>query len=180
MTVYALNDAHPEIDDDVWIAPDAQVIGKVRLGAGVGIWFGTVMRGDNELLDIGPGTNLQEQCVCHTDMGFPMTVGAGCTIGHKALLHGCWIGENSLIGMGAMVMNGARIGKNCLVGAGSLITEGKAFPDGTLIVGAPAKVRRSLRADEIEGLRETAANYVGNMRRFRAGLAEVRGAGGSP
>ena len=173
MTAYRLDGISPEIDPDSWIAPGAAVMGRVVLGPGVGIWFGAVLRGDNEPIVIGEGTNLQEHAMCHTDMGFPLIVGADCTIGHRALLHGCTIGDGTLIGMGAMVMNGAKIGKGCLIGAGALVTEGKEIPDGSLVIGAPAKVRRELGEDEIAGLRKSAVDYRRNMERFRAGLAPV-------
>ena len=129
MTLYTLDGHRPDIASDSWIAPDANVIGKVVIESGSSVWFGCTLRGDNEVIWINEGSNLQEQCVLHTDMGFPLTVGAGCTIGHKTMLHGCTIGENTLIGMGAIVLNGAKIGKNCIIGAGALITENKIIPD---------------------------------------------------
>jgi carbonic anhydrase/acetyltransferase-like protein (isoleucine patch superfamily) len=172
MPIYAIDGIRPEFDDrpSNWIAPDATLIGRVRLGRNVGIWFGAVIRGDNEEIAIGEDTNVQEHTVMHTDPGFPLTIGKGCTIGHKAMLHGCTIGDNSLIGMGAIVLNGARIGANSLVGAGALVTEGKEFPDGSLIVGAPAKAVRTLDENAIAMLRGSAAHYVANARRFIAGL----------
>jgi carbonic anhydrase/acetyltransferase-like protein (isoleucine patch superfamily) len=172
MPVYALDDAGPELPEagSCWIAPDAHVIGRVRIGRDVGIWFGAVLRGDNELIDIGEGSNIQEHAMLHTDMGHPLTIGRNCTIGHRAILHGCMIGDNTLIGMGAIVLNGARIGANCLVGAGALVTEGKVFPDNSLIVGTPAKAIRTL--DEAAALRLTASavGYARNWKRFAAGL----------
>ena len=156
-----------------WIAPDAHVIGRVRLGEDASVWFGSVLRGDNELIDIGARTNIQEGSMLHTDMGFPMTIGADCTIGHHAILHGCTIGENSLVGMGATVLNGARIGANSLVGANALVTEGKEFPDNSLIVGAPAKAIRTLDAQAVERLRRTALHYVRNWKRFAKGLRRL-------
>jgi len=175
MPLYALDDAAPELPgaDRYWIAPDAHVIGKVRLGDEASVWFGSVLRGDNELIAIGARTNIQEGCMLHTDMGFPMTIGEDCTIGHHAILHGCTIGRNALIGMGATVLNGARIGANCLVGANALVTEGKEFPDDSLIVGAPAKAIRTLDADAAERLRQTALHYVENWRRFARGLRRI-------
>ena len=172
MPIYSLDDIAPTLPEEgrFWIAPDAHVIGKVRLGADVGIWFGAVLRGDNELIDIGEGSNVQEGAVLHTDMGAPLTVGPGCTIGHRAILHGCTIGENSLIGMGATVLNHVRIGRNCLVGANALVTEGKEFPDNSLIVGAPAKGIRVLDVAAIEKLRWSARNYVANWKRFAKGM----------
>ncbi|MBK5923498.1 gamma carbonic anhydrase family protein [Rhodovulum sulfidophilum] len=172
MTLYTLDGVAPTLpeDGDVWIAADANVIGKVILEVGVSVWFGATLRGDNEPITVGEGTNIQENTVCHTDMGFPLTIGAGCTIGHKAMLHGCTIGENTLIGMGATVLNGARIGRNCLIGAGALVTEGKEIPDNSLVMGAPAKFVRQLDAEAIEGLRQSARHYRENAARFRTGL----------
>jgi carbonic anhydrase/acetyltransferase-like protein (isoleucine patch superfamily) len=172
MPIYALDGTSPRFDDreSNWIAPDATLIGRVRLGRNAGIWFGAVIRGDNEPIQIGEDTNVQEHTVMHTDPGFPVSIGTGCTIGHKAMLHGCTIGDNSLIGMGAIVLNGAKIGRNSLVGAGALVTEGKEFPDGSLIVGAPAKAVRSLNDNAIAMLRGSAEHYVANARRFMAGL----------
>ena len=155
------------------MAPDANVIGKVRLSAGASVWFGATLRGDNEWIDIGAGSNVQENSVLHTDIGFPLTIGRNCTIGHKAILHGCTIGDQSLIGMGAIVLNGAQIGRNCLIGAGALITEGKIIPDNSLVVGAPGKVVRSLTEVEIEGLLVSATGYQTNMRRFAKGLQAI-------
>ncbi len=173
MTLYQLDGIAPltPADGDFWIAPGAHVIGDVVLESGVGIWFGTTLRGDNERILIGAGSNVQENCVMHTDMGFPLTIGRGCTIGHKAMLHGCVLGDNTLIGMGAIVLNGARIGNNCLIGAGSLIPEGKVIPDGALVMGSPGRVVRQLEGDAIAGLRQSALHYQENMRRFRAGLS---------
>jgi carbonic anhydrase/acetyltransferase-like protein (isoleucine patch superfamily) len=173
MTVYMLDGLVPEIHADSWVAPDANVIGNVVLEAASSVWFGTTIRGDNERITVGAGTNIQENTVMHTDVGFPLTIGAGCTIGHKAMLHGCTIGENSLVGMGATILNGATIGKNCLIGAGALITEGKSIPDGSLVVGAPGRVVRALDEETIASLRASAAHYQDNMRRFRSGLSVV-------
>ena len=173
MTLYALDGNAPQIADDTWVAPDANLIGRVVLDAAASVWFGCTLRGDNEVIHVGAGTNVQENTVMHTDMGYPLVIGAGCTIGHKVMLHGCTIGENSLIGMGATVLNGARIGRDCLIGAGALITEGKEIPDGSLVMGAPGKVVRALDAAAIDGLLASALHYQQNMRRFRAGLREV-------
>ncbi|SDY26482.1 gamma carbonic anhydrase family protein [Citreimonas salinaria] len=173
MSVYYLDGQAPVLADDVWVAPGAHVIGNVTLEAGVSVWFGTTMRGDNEPMRVGEGTNLQENVVCHSDPGFPLTVGAGCTIGHKAMLHGCTIGDNTLIGMGATVLNGAKIGRNCLIGAGALVTEGKEISDGSLVMGMPAKVVKSLDQAAIEGLRASARHYRQNAARFAKGLTEV-------
>jgi len=175
MTLYALDGHLPQTpeDGDFWVAPDANVIGQVRLDSGSSVWFGCTLRGDNELIHIGAGSNVQESTVMHTDKGFPLTIGVNCTIGHKAMLHGCTIGDNSLIGMGATVLNGAKIGKNCLIGAGALITENKEIPDGSLVMGAPGKVVRTLDVTAIAGLTMSAVHYQDNMRRFRDGLTPV-------
>ena len=170
--VYALDGIKPHFDDaaSTWLAPTASIIGNVHIGADVGIWFGAVIRGDTEKITIGVRSNIQENAILHTDPGFPLVVGAGCTVGHKALLHGCTIGNNSLVGMGAIILNGAVIGENCLVGAGALVTERKVFPPGSLIIGAPAKVVRQLSEAEIGGLARSAAHYVENQKRFAKSL----------
>lgn len=175
MTFYTIDERKPQTpkDGDFWVAPDAHIIGDVVLESGSSVWFGCTLRGDNERIVIGEGTNVQENCVLHTDMGFPLSIGAGCTIGHKAMLHGCTIGENSLVGMGATVLNGAKIGKNCLIGAGALVTEGKEIPDGSLVMGAPARVVRELDEAAIGRNRKSALHYQTNMRRFRANLRAV-------
>lgn len=173
MSLYALGEKTPIAGDDAWVAPGCYVIGDIVLEGKSSVWFGSTLRGDNERITIGAGSNVQENCVLHTDMGFPLTIGAGCTIGHKAMLHGCVIGENSLIGMGATVLNGAVIGKNCLIGAGALITEGKVIPDGSLVMGAPGKVVRALDAGAIDGLRLSALHYQENAARFRRDLRPV-------
>lgn len=173
MTIYALGGERPQIDPDAWVAPDANVIGKVVLGAGASVWFGATLRGDNEVIEVGAGTNVQENCVFHTDMGFPLVIGRNCTIGHKVMLHGCRIGDNSLIGMGATVLNGAKIGKNCLIGAGALITENKVIPDGSLVMGAPGKIVRQLDDKAIAMLTASALHYTENARRFRDDLTAV-------
>ncbi len=175
MPIYAIDGIEPVFADRAsnWIAPDATLIGDVRVGRDVSIWFGAALRGDNEAIEIGEGSNVQEHTIMHTDPGFPLTVGRGCTIGHRVLLHGCTVGENSLIGMGAIVLNGARIGRNSLVGAGALVTEGKEFPDGSLILGSPAKVARMLDDDAVTRLRASAEHYVRNGKRFTKGLSKV-------
>lgn len=172
MPIHTLDGVSPQLPADgaYWIAPTATVIGKVRLGAGVGVWFGAVIRGDGEPIVIGENTNIQEQTVIHTDPGFPVTVGAGCTIGHRAIVHGCTIGDHVLIGMGAIVLNGAMIGDDCLIGAGALIPEGREIPPGSLVLGMPGKVVRPLSADEIARNRSAAAHYVANWKRFARGL----------
>lgn len=176
MPIFSLDGIEPEFEDAAtnWIAPDAVIVGRVRIGRNVGIWFGTVIRGDNELIDIGADSNVQEHTVMHTDPGFPLTIGRGCTIGHRAMLHGCTIGDNSLIGMGAILLNGARIAANGLVGAGALVIEGKEFPERSLIVGSPAKAIRALDDKALERLKASAAHYVANGRRFLSGLKQVQ------
>jgi carbonic anhydrase/acetyltransferase-like protein (isoleucine patch superfamily) len=175
MPLYALDGMKPKLPPAgrYWIAPDAHVIGKVALGEDCGVWFSATLRGDNEWISVGARSNIQESSMLHTDMGFPIDVGEDCTIGHRAILHGCVIGAGSLIGMGAIVLNGARIGQGCLIGAGALVTEGKTFPDFSLIVGAPARAKRTLEEAEVAGLRVSAAHYVENWRRFAKGLASL-------
>lgn len=173
MTIYALDGIAPEIAGDAWAAPDANLIGKVVMEAKSSVWFGCTLRGDNEEIRLGEGSNLQENTVCHTDMGYPLVIGKGCTIGHKVMLHGCTIGDNTLIGMGATILNGAKIGKNCLIGAGALVTEGKEIPDGSLVMGMPGKVVRQLDEAAIEGLKKSALGYQANAARFAAGLKPV-------
>jgi len=175
MPAYAIDGKAPSFEDadSNWIAPDVTLIGDIRVGRNAGFWFGAVIRGDNEPIVIGADSNVQEHTVMHTDPGFPLTIGQGCTIGHRALLHGCTIGDNSLIGMGAIVLNGARIGRNSLVGAGALVTEGKEYPDNSLIVGSPARVIRTLDDAAVARLRASAAHYVANGNRFKAGLKEA-------
>ncbi len=175
MPLYEIDGLKPETppSDNYWVAPTATVIGRVLIGEDVGIWFGTTIRGDNEPISIGKGSNVQENTVMHTDPGFPVNMGEGCTIGHGAIIHGCTIGDNSLVGMGATILNGARIGKNCLVGANALVTEGKEFPDNSLIVGAPAKAVRSLDEEAVNALRRSANHYIANWKRFKNGLKKV-------
>ena len=175
MTLYALDDRRPTLpeDGDFWIAPDANVIGDVILDSGVSIWFGATLRGDNEPLEIGAGSNVQENTVMHSDMGFPVRIGRNCTIGHKAMIHGCTIGDDTLIGMGATILNGAKIGSGCLIGAGALVTEGKEIPDGSLVMGMPGKIVRQLDADGRAANVTSAVHYQERMRAFRAGLAPV-------
>ena len=168
--IYALDGIAPEIDPSAWVAADANLIGKVVLEAEVSVWFGVTIRGDNEEIRVGRGSNVQENCVLHTDLGYPLVIGPDCTIGHKAMLHGCTIGEGSLIGMGATILNGAKIGRGCLIGAGALVTEGKEIPDGSLVMGAPGKVVRTLDAAAQARLIQSAESYRDNARRFRAGL----------
>ena len=175
MTLYALGGRRPLLPPSgrYWIAPTASVIGDVALGDDSSVWFGAVLRGDNERITIGARANVQDGATLHTDLGFPLDVGEDCTIGHNAILHGCAIGAGSLIGMGAIVLNGATIGRGCLVGAGALITEGKVFADHSLIVGAPAQLKRALDPKMIADLLGSAAGYVENGRRFAAGLRPI-------
>ena len=167
MSIFQLEELAPELPEGFhWIAPSAVVIGHVIVNEDVGIWFGSVIRGDNEPITIGDQTNIQENCVLHTDPGFPINIGKGCTIGHKAMIHGCVIGDNSLVGMGATILNGAVIGNNCLIGAGALIPEGKQIPDNSLVIGVPGKVVRELDEAAIMGLQGSALHYVENAKRF--------------
>ncbi len=172
MAIHALGGVTPELPEpnSFWIAPSADVIGRVRLLKDASIWFGAVLRGDNEWIEIGEGSNVQDGCVLHTDMGAPLTIGRNCTIGHKAILHGCTIADNSLVGMGAIVLNHARIGRNCLIGAGAIITERKEIPDNSLVVGAPARIIREIDATGADGLRKSAEHYVENWKRFAASM----------
>ena len=175
MTIYALGNLAPQFpeDGDYWVAPDANVIGQIILHSGSSVWFGSTLRGDNEPIVIGEGSNVQENCVLHTDMGCPLTVGRNCTIAHKAMLHGCTIGENSLIGMGATILNNAVIGSNCLIGAGALITEGKVIPDNSMVLGSPGKVVKELGPEWAARLTKSAEGYQANMRRFRETLTAI-------
>ena len=168
--IYELDGIVPDIHETAWVAPDANVIGLVTLEAGASVWFGCTIRADNEPIVVGEGTNVQENCVFHTDPGCPLILGANVTVGHKVLLHGCTVREGSLIGMNATVMNGAKIGKNCLIGAGALVTEGKEIPDGSMVLGAPGKVVRQLDQSAIAGLYRSAEHYQANARRFAKGL----------
>jgi carbonic anhydrase/acetyltransferase-like protein (isoleucine patch superfamily) len=169
--IHQLGDAKPDIDAEAWVAPDARVIGRVRLKADASVWFQSVLRGDNEWIEIGERSNVQDGSVMHTDMGYPLTVGDRVTIGHKVMLHGCSVGADSLIGIGSIILNGARIGARSILGANSLVTEGKEFPDGVLILGAPAKVVRELTEDEIALIGHSADHYVENAKRYRRDLA---------
>lgn len=173
--IYDLDDISPDIDDDVaWIAPDATVVGNVRLQRDSSVWFGAVLRGDNERIDIGVGANIQDGSVLHADPGFPLTVGDRCTIGHRVILHGCTVGAGTVVGMGSTILNGAVIGRNCLIGANALITEGKQIPDNSMVIGAPGKVVRTLDEAAQAGLAELAEHYIHNGRRFAAKLRNPR------
>jgi carbonic anhydrase/acetyltransferase-like protein (isoleucine patch superfamily) len=173
MALYELDGVAPQLAEGSWVADSAEVIGKVIMGENASVWFGAVARGDNEPLTIGRNSNVQDLSVLHSDIGCPLTIGDDVTIGHQVMLHGCTIGDNSLIGIQAVVLNKARIGRNCIVGAGSVVTEGKEFPDNSLIVGAPAKVVRTLDDAAVEKLKKSAASYVANSRRFAKGLKKI-------
>ncbi len=173
MAIYELGALVPQVADSAWVADSAQVIGDVALAEDVGVWFGVVIRGDTAAITVGPRSNIQDLSVLHADTGMPLTIGSGVTVGHKVMLHGCTVGDDSLIGIGAVVLNGARIGKACLVGAGALVTEGKEFPDGSMILGSPAKVVRALTPEQLQGLRQSAEHYVENARRFRSSLNRI-------
>lgn len=173
MAIYELDGCAPQLAESAWVADNARVIGQVLLGEDSSVWFGCTVRGDTESIVIGRGSNIQDGSVLHADVGLPLTIGEHVTVGHQVMLHGCTIGDESLIGIGAVVLNGARIGKHCLVGAGSLVTEGKQFPDGSMIIGSPARVVKSLSPEQIEGLRWSARHYIANARRFKAGLRRL-------
>lgn len=171
--IWELDGIAPDIAADAWIAPDAQIIGRVVIEPGASIWWGAVLRGDNEEIRIGRGSNVQDLCCLHTDPGFPLTIGANVTVGHRAMLHGCTIGDASLIGMGATVLNGAKIGTGSLIGASALVSEGKDIPDRVLVMGAPGRVVREIDEAQYQGLLGSAARYQANGARFRAGLKRL-------
>jgi len=173
MSIFALDSVAPQIAEGAWVAPNASVVGAVTLAANVSIWFGVVIRCDNEPIAIGKDTNIQDNSVLHSDPGMPLTIGEGVTVGHKAMLHGCTVGDNSLIGIGATVLNGAIIGNNCIVGAHALITEGKVIPDNSLVVGSPGRVMKTLGDAQVQMLKMSALHYVENAKRFKNGLEEV-------
>jgi carbonic anhydrase/acetyltransferase-like protein (isoleucine patch superfamily) len=175
MAVFELDGASPDLPGNgrYWIAENACVIGRVRLKADTSVWFGSVVRGDNEWIELGERSQIQDNATLHTDPGFPITIGENCVIGHNVVLHGCVVGSNSLVGMGAILLNGAKIGCNCLVGAGALLTEGKEFPDNSLIVGSPARVLRSLDEKAAEMIREGADIYVRRWRQYSKGLKRI-------
>ncbi len=169
---YRLGSSHVEAHADSWVAPNATLVGKVKLEPGASVWFNAVLRGDNELIHIGENSNVQDGTVMHTDMGFPLNVGTGVTIGHNAMLHGCTVGDYSLIGINAVILNGAKIGKYCIIGANSLIGEGKEIPDGSLVMGSPGKVVRELTEPQKKMLEASAAHYVHNAQRYARDLQE--------
>lgn len=173
MALYQLGDESPDIADSAWVADSAQVIGAVTLEDNASVWFGAVLRGDNARITIGRNANVQDGTVIHCDTGYPVTLGENVTVGHQVVLHGCTIGEGSLVGIQSVILNGAKIGKHCLVGAGALVTEGKEFPDGSMILGSPAKVVKMLTPEQIERLKLSALHYVENAKRYKAGLKKI-------
>ena len=173
MAIYELDGSAPRMAASAWVADNAQVMGDVVMGEDSSVWFGTTVRGDTETITIGRGSNVQDGSVLHADVGMPLIIGDFVTVGHQVMLHGCTVGDGSLIGIGAIVLNGAKIGKNCLVGAGSLVTEGKEFPDGSMIIGSPARVVKSLTPEQMDGLRQSAQHYIENARRYRQGLNKL-------
>jgi carbonic anhydrase/acetyltransferase-like protein (isoleucine patch superfamily) len=173
MALYQLQDHVPKVSASAWVADSAQVIGNISLGDEASVWFNVVARADNEPMSVGARSNVQDGSVLHSDHGYPLTIGDDVTVGHQVMLHGCTIGDGSLIGIQSVVLNGARIGKHCVVGAGSVVTEGKDFPDGSLIFGAPARVVKALTPEQVEGLKRSAAGYVKNAQRFRDGLKRI-------
>lgn len=173
MALYQLGDESPDIADTAWVADSAQVMGAVTLADNASVWFGAILRGDTERISIGVNSNIQDGTVIHADHGYPVTIADNVTVGHQVMLHGCTIGEGSLIGIKAVVLNGAKIGKHCIVGAGALVTEGKEFPDGSMILGSPAKVVKMLAPEQIAGLERSALHYVQNASRFKSGLKKI-------
>jgi len=173
MAIYELDGLAPQLGEGAWVADSAQVIGDVQLAEGASVWFGAILRGDNERLTIGKGSNVQDGSVLHSDPGFPLTLGENVTVGHQVMLHGCTVGDGTLIGIKAVVLNGAKIGRNCIVGAGALVTEGKEFPDGSMILGAPAKVVRELNAEQRSSGTRAAQHYVANAKRYAKGLKKI-------
>ena len=173
MAIYQLDELQPSLHESAWVADSAQVIGDVTLAEGSSVWFGVVARGDTAAISVGKGSNIQDNSVLHADEGMPLVIGENVTVGHQVMLHGCTIGDGSLIGIQAVVLNGAKIGKQCLVGAGALVTENKEFPDGCMILGSPAKAVRQLTDAQIEGLKMSAQHYMDNARRYQAGLKKL-------
>ena len=171
--LYKLDEHEPKLDGDYYVADSAIVLGKIRLCKDASVWFGAVLRGDTELITIGEGSNVQECSVLHTDLGFPLNIGKDVTIGHKVMLHGCTIGDGSLIGINSVVLNGAKIGKGCLIGANALITEGMEVPDGSLVLGSPGRIKGELSEDQQQGLILSAKHYVENGKRFKEGLTKI-------
>lgn len=177
MSLFTIDGIRVELpgEDDYWIAPNAILIGRVRLRKHASVWFNTVIRGDNDIIDIGERTNIQDGCVLHTDKGYPMVISEGCTVGHMAMLHGCTIGPNTLIGIGATLLNGSRIGANCIIGAHSLVTEGKEIPDNSMVMGSPGKVVRELSGEDAQHLKKLSQHYVDNSARYNSGFKPQTG-----
>lgn len=173
MAVYELDGVAPRIAASAWVADSAQVMGNVEIGENSSLWFGAIVRGDTETIRIGANTNIQDGSVLHADVGMPLTIGDNVTVGHQVMLHGCTVGDGALIGIGAIVLNGAKIGKGCIVGAGALVTEGKEFPDGSMILGSPAKAVRELTSAQKEGLIKSAIHYVENAELYKTGLKKI-------
>jgi carbonic anhydrase/acetyltransferase-like protein (isoleucine patch superfamily) len=173
MAIFELDGNAPQLDEGAWIAESAEVIGKVKLHKDANVWPQVVIRGDNDLIQIGEGSNVQDASVLHTDPGYELIIGKNVTVGHKVMLHGCHIGDGSLIGIGAVILNGAKIGKSCLVGAGALVTEGKEFPDGSMIIGSPAKAVKTLTPEQITGIEEIAQRYIKNAQRYIKTLKKI-------
>ena len=173
MSIYSLDGVRPDIADNAYVAPSAQIIGNVKMADHSSVWFGAVIRGDNDLIEIGARTNIQDNSVLHTDPGIPLIIGDGVIVGHQVMLHGCKIGENTLIGIGATILNGAEIGKNCIIGAHSLITEGKVIPDGSMVVGSPGRIIKSLTEQHFQMLRINSEVYVANAKRFNQNLIKI-------
>ena len=173
MPIYSLDGVRPDIADNAYVAPSAQIIGNVKMADHSSVWFGAVIRGDNDLIEIGARTNIQDNSVLHTDPGIPLIIGDGVIVGHRVMLHGCKIGENTLIGIGATILNGAVIGKNCIIGAHSLITEGKVIPDGSMVVGSPGRIIKSLTEQHFQMLQINSEVYVANAKRLNQNLVEI-------
>jgi carbonic anhydrase/acetyltransferase-like protein (isoleucine patch superfamily) len=173
MALYELDGSAPILAAESWVAPDAVLIGKVRLDQDASVWWGSVLRGDNELIHIGARSNVQDHCMFHTDMGYPLTIGEGCTIGHRVMLHGCTVGENSLVGIGAIVLNGTKIGRNCIIGAHCLLPENKDIPDNSMVMGSPGRVVRQLADKDVAMVKRIAEHYAANWRRYAAGLKRI-------
>ena len=173
MAIFQLDESAPAIHPSAWVADNAQIMGQVTLAENSSVWFGVVIRGDTSTITVGRGSNIQDNSVLHADNGIPLMIGENVTVGHQVMLHGCTVGNGSLIGIGAVVLNGARIGQHCLVGAGALVTEGKVFPDGSMIIGSPAKAVRQLSPEQIEGLKMSAEHYVSNADRYKTGLKKL-------
>ena len=173
MAIFELDGNAPQLSEGAWVAESAEVIGKVELHKNANVWPKVVIRGDNDLIQIGEGSNVQDASVLHTDPGYPLTIGQNVTVGHQVMLHGCQIGDHSLIGIGAVILNGAKIGKHCLVGAGALVTEGKEFPDGSMIIGSPAKAVKALTPEQMSAISEIAGRYVKNAQRYAKTLKKI-------